>query len=59
MVFVWKFCIRPLGGVWDLYELLPAFLIALLAIILVSLLTKKPDQELVDEFKAVQAACKK
>ena len=35
------------------------FLIALLAIILVSLLTKKPDQELVDEFKAVQAACKK
>ena len=59
LVFVWKFCIRPLGGVWDLYELLPAFLIALLAIILVSLLTKKPDQELVDEFKAVQAACKK
>ena len=59
MVFVWKFCIRPLGGIWDLYELLPAFLIALLAIILVSLLTKKPDQELVDEFEAVQAACKK
>ena len=28
MVFVWKFLVRPMGGVWDLYELLPAFLVA-------------------------------
>lgn len=58
MVFVWKFLIRPLGGAWDLYELLPAFIVALAAIIIVSLLTKAPDNELVEEFEAVQAKCK-
>ena len=25
LVFVWKFLVRPLGGAFDLYELLPAF----------------------------------
>ena len=25
MVFVWKYCVRPLGGAWNVYELLPAF----------------------------------
>ena len=57
MVFVWKFLVRPLGGAWDLYELLPAFIVALAAIIIVSLLTKAPDNELVEEFEAVQAEC--
>ena len=37
MVFVWKFLIAPLGGVWAIYELLPAFLCALVAIVVVSL----------------------
>ena len=59
MVFVWKFLVRPLGGAWDLYELLPAFIVALAAIIIVSLLTKAPDNELVEEFEAVQAECKR
>lgn len=58
MVFVWKFLVRPLGGAWDLYELLPAFIVALAAIVIVSLLTKAPDNELVEEFEAVQAECK-
>ena len=58
MVFVWKFLVRPLGGAWDLYELLPAFIVALAAIVIVSLLTKAPEQELVEEFEAVQAECK-
>lgn len=26
MVFVWKYLIRPMGGIWGIYELLPAFL---------------------------------
>ena len=58
MVFVWKFLVRPLGVAWDLYELLPAFIVALAAIVIVSLLTKAPEQELVEEFEAVQAECK-
>lgn len=42
----------------NLYELLPAFIVALAAIIIVSLLTKAPDNELVEEFESVQAKCK-
>lgn len=53
MVFVWKFLIRPLGGAWDIYELLPAFLIACAAIIIVSLATKAPDKEIVEEFESI------
>ncbi|MEG1918332.1 MAG: sodium/proline symporter, partial [Oscillospiraceae bacterium] len=40
MVFIWKYLVRPLGGVWNIYELLPAFLTACVAIVAVSLLTK-------------------
>ena len=54
-VFVWKFVIRPLGGAWDIYELLPAFILAMAAIIIVSLLTKAPEKEIVEEFEQVIA----
>lgn len=54
MVFVWKFLVRPIGGVWDLYELLPAFLVASIAIVAVSLLTAAPSKEICDEFDAVK-----
>jgi sodium/proline symporter len=53
MVFVWKYLLRPLGGLWDIYELLPAFLFSSLAIVLVSLLTAPPSKEIVDEFESV------
>ena len=55
MVFFWKMVIRPLGGVWNIYELLPAFLFSCAAILLVSLLTAPPSKELQDEFDAVKA----
>lgn len=58
MVFVWKFLIAPIGGVWGIYELLPAFILALAADIIVSLVTKKPSQDMLDEFDAVQAELK-
>ena len=50
--------IRPLGSAWVFFELLPAFIVALAAIVIVSLLTIAPDNELVEEFEAVQAKCK-
>ena len=46
--------LRPLGGAWDIYELLPAFLLALLAGVLVSLLTKAPETAITDEFDEVK-----
>ncbi len=55
MVFVWKFLIKPMGGIWGIYELLPAFIVALIAIIVVSLVTKAPSKEITDEFEKVAA----
>lgn len=54
MVFVWKYAVRPLGGIWDIYELLPAFLVSLACIVVVSLLTKAPEEDIVKEFEAAK-----
>ncbi len=55
MVFVWKYGISSLGGVFAIYELLPAFIIALLANIIASLLTAEPSGELLRTFDEVNA----
>lgn len=55
MVFVWKYMVRPLGGGWDIYELLPAFIVASIAIVVVSLLTKAPSEDITSEFEEVKA----
>lgn len=52
MVFVWKYLVRPMGGVWNLYELLPAFIVSALVIIIVSYSTEKPSKEIVEDFEA-------
>lgn len=54
MVFIWNFFIGKLGGVWSIYELLPAFLFACIVIVVVSLLTKKPGETIEKEFEAVR-----
>ena len=41
---------RPLGGAFDIYELLPAFLVSLVVIVVVSFLTQKPSEEVLAEF---------
>ena len=58
MVFVWKFGISKLGGAWAIYELLPAFVVACIAIVAVSLATKAPEKEITDEFEAVKKELK-
>ena len=55
MVFVWKFLVKPMGGVFGIYELLPAFLVGLAAIIIVSLITKAPEKDITSTFDAVKA----
>jgi sodium/proline symporter len=55
MVFFWKYCVRPLGGIWDIYELLPAFLVGLALVVGVSLATEAPSDEIVREFEEVKA----
>lgn len=53
MVFVWHYLIAPLGGVWGIYELLPAFILSSITILVVSLLTAPPAKEIVEEFESV------
>ncbi|MEN6340675.1 MAG: sodium/proline symporter [Clostridiaceae bacterium] len=55
MVFIWNFFISKLGGVWGIYELLPAFLFSCLTIVVVSLLTKKPSEEIQKEYDSIRA----
>ena len=52
-VFIWKYLVRPLGGNWNLYELAPAFLVAIIFIVVVSLVTPAPDKEVEAEFEQV------
>ena len=59
MVFIWKYLVKPLGGAWGIYELLPAFIVALVFIVVVSLLTKAPDADTVATFDKVKADCRK
>ena len=54
MVFLWKLVIAKAGGVFAIYELLPAFIFSSLLIFVVSLLTKKPSAEIEEDFDAVK-----
>ena len=42
-----------MGGAWAIYELLPAFIVASIAIVVVSLLTAPPEQSVTETFDAV------
>ncbi len=56
--FVWKFYLSGMAAtypVFGLYELAPGFLFALIVTIVVSLCTKAPSKEIVDEFNRVDA----
>ena len=53
MVFIWKFGVAKLGGVFAIYELLPAFVISAVVIVVVSLLTPAPEAEIVEEFESI------
>ena len=51
MVFVWKLLVRPLGGAFDIYELLPAFVLSCIVIVIVSYLSQEESKEIQDEFE--------
>ena len=57
-MLIWKFCVRPLGGAWDIYELLPAFIVALIFIVIVSLITPAPDAEIIETHERVKKLTK-
>ena len=51
MVFVWNFLVKPLGGIFGIYELLPAFIVSSIFIVVVSLLTPEPEAAVLKEFE--------
>ncbi len=59
-VFVWKLVLNNLLSarfpVFAIYELLPAFILSAIAIVVASLLTKEPSEEIVNEFEAAKNA---
>ncbi len=55
MVFIWKLLISKIGGVFGIYELLPAFIFSAICIVVVSLLTPAPSKEIQEDFDAVVA----
>ena len=54
MIFIWKYGIARLGGLFAIYELLPAFLLATVVNILVSLATAAPSEEIVSTFEKIK-----
>ena len=54
MIFAWKFCVRPLGGIWDIYELMPAFIVNCIVLVVVSLATPAPDKSITGVFDKVR-----
>jgi sodium/proline symporter len=54
MVVLWKNLIAKLGGIFAVYELLPAFIISALLIWVISLVTREPSPEIEKEFEAAK-----
>ena len=55
-VFIWKLLISPIGGVFAIYELLPAFIISSVVIVVTSLLTAPPAEEITQDFDRARSA---
>lgn len=51
MVFIWNYLVKPLGGIFAVYELLPAFVVSCAAIVIVSLLTAAPSDAVQEDFE--------
>lgn len=52
-IFVWEYLVKPLGCVFGIYELLPAFLVSIAAI--VSRLTMAPGEDILRAFETARA----
>ncbi len=50
---IWSLFIKKFGGIFGIYELLPAFIFASILIVVVSLLDKEPSKEIQEEFDSV------
>ena len=54
-VFIWKLVLNPIGSIFAVYELLPAFIISSIAIVVGSLLSKEPSEQVKADFERARA----
>lgn len=54
VVIVWS-QLKTLGGIFSVYELLPAFIISTLAIIIVTMITARPEESIMAQHREVEA----
>ena len=52
-VILWKTFLSPLGGFWQLNEIIPGFIFSCLAIFIASLISNKPKASVTNEFEQV------
>ena len=52
-VLIWK---QLSGGIFDLYEIVPGFLLSVIVIVVISLLDKEPSKEVLDEFDSIDGS---
>lgn len=52
-VIAWK---QMSGGIFDLYEIVPGFIMSALAIVIVSLMDEEPPREIIEEFNSVSSS---
>lgn len=50
-VIVYEVFLTPLGGIFELYSLLPCFILSCIIILIVSLITKAPSKKILSEFE--------
>jgi len=60
-IFIWKFVVRVqfADTILNIYELLPAFIVASILIVVVSLATKAPEEKITKTFDDVKVECGK
>ena len=54
IVIIWPY-LKPLGGIFELYELLPGFISSSLAVFVVSKSTAKPHNAITEQFNQMEA----
>ncbi|MBQ4574711.1 MAG: sodium/proline symporter [Clostridia bacterium] len=52
-VIIWNFFISKLGGIFAIYELLPAFILSSIVIVAVSMITGAPSKEIQEDYDSV------
>lgn len=57
-VIIWKKLSGGLFGLFDVYEILPAFIFASIVIFVVSLIDKAPENEIIEEYDKVETELK-